>query len=95
MLKVLSSQKTMIRWCLSEVMARYDITGVQLAKKMGITDTAVSRMKKRKSMPALGSDRLAKLCDALNDLIRESDQKVTVTPADLIFYSYDKDKKSA
>ena len=80
----------MIRWRLSEVMARYSVTGVQLADKLSVTKTSVSRMRRSKHMPQFTGQRLGQLCDALNDLIEESGQDAIITPADLLDYTYNK-----
>jgi putative transcriptional regulator len=76
-------------WRLSEIMARHGIKGIQLAKKLGISDNTVSKLRTAQEMPYLSGQKLNQLCDALNDLIWESGQSSSIiAPSDLITYSY-------
>ena len=77
--------ETQIRWRLREVMARYNITGRDLAKSMNLSESAMVRMRSNQTMPRIGGDRLKSLCDQLNHLATEKDK--VITPADLIEYS--------
>ena len=67
------------RWRLSEVMARYRISGVDLAQELGVTRQAVSNMKNRAQMPRMDGQQLDQLCEALSKL---SGKQITV--ADLL-----------
>ncbi len=55
----------MIRWKLKEVMARYDITGVDLAKELGVNEAAVSNLRNSKTIPRIGGAKIQNLCKAL------------------------------
>jgi len=63
----------MIRWKLKEVMARYDVTGVSLAQELNLQEASISHLKKSKTIPAIGGDRIENLCKALSKL---SGQKI-------------------
>ena len=58
----------MIRWRLKEVMARYDIKGIDLAKEMGVRDASISNLRNSKTMPRLDGERIDQLCKALSKL---------------------------
>ena len=60
----------MIRWRLKEVMARYDITGVDLAQELGVRDATVSHLRKAKTMPRLDGKKIEELCRALSKLAK-------------------------
>ena len=79
--------QTLIRWRLREVMARYHIKAVDLAKEMGISANAISNLRKSDTMPRLDGDSLNKLCNALNKLGLNLDEEIT--PITLIDYSRD------
>ena len=79
--------QTLIKWRLAEVMARYRIKGSDLAEYMGVSDNAISKLKKAKTLPRLGGERLNLLCNGLNKLAQ--DKEGEITPADLIDYSID------
>ncbi len=55
-----------IRWKLREIMARYNITGVDLAKKLGIRTEAVSNLRQSETIPRIGGERIQDLCEALS-----------------------------
>lgn len=57
----------MICWRLKEVMARYDIEGVALARKMEVHPNTVSSWRRSKTLPMTG-DRLNELIHALRAL---------------------------
>jgi putative transcriptional regulator len=79
----------MHQWRLSEIMARYGIKGIHLAKKLEISTNTVSKLRTAQEMPYLSGQKLNQLCDALNDLIWESGQSSSIiAPSDLITYSY-------
>ncbi len=79
--------QTLIRWRLREVMARYHIKAVDLAKEMGISANAISNLRKSDTMPRLDGDSLNKLCNALNKLGLNLDGEIT--PITLIDYTRD------
>lgn len=58
-------QAAMIRWKLNEVMAKSRVRNKDLAQALGITDTSVSRLRKRDDMPQLKPKRLNDLCSFL------------------------------
>ena len=49
-------------------MARYDISGIELAKEMNMRPASISYLRKLKTIPSIGGDRLVKLCSALSKL---------------------------
>lgn len=81
--------QTLIRWRLSEVMARYRIKGSDLAERLEISDNAISNLKSAKTMPRIDGDRLNALCNALNKLAEGLDAEIT--PAVLIEYARDEE----
>ena len=87
----ISNLSSVIDWRLSELMARHDIKGIELAEKLQVSANAVSKMRRSKNMPQFSGQKLGQLCDALNDLIKESGQSAIITPADLLSYTYDND----
>ncbi|GAB1542695.1 hypothetical protein NUACC21_53690 [Scytonema sp. NUACC21] len=79
--------QTLIRWKLKEVMARYDIKGKDLAKKLDISTNAMSALRRAKTMPRLDGTALNLLCNALNELAQDLDKPIT--PGELLDYSLD------
>lgn len=79
--------QTLIKWRLREVMARYRIKGIDLAKEMGISTNAVSNLRNSDTMPRLDGDALNNLCNALNKLALGLGEEIT--PSTLIDYSRD------
>ena len=79
--------QTLIRWRLREVMARYSIKAVDLAKEMRVSPNSVSNLRKGNTMPRLDGDALNKLCNALNKLALNLDAEIT--PVTLIDYTRD------
>lgn len=76
-----------VRWRLNEIMARHFIKTTALAQKLNCGTQSIRKIKDRSDMPRLDGDRLAAICDALNELIsKESSEKIT--PADLIEYHW-------
>ena len=57
-----------IRWKLNEIMARYRITGVDLAKELGIRVESVSNLRNSETIPRIGGERIQDLCQALSKL---------------------------
>ncbi len=76
---------TLIRWRLKEVMARYNIKGVDLAKKLDISTNSMSSLRRAKTMPRLDGVALNLLCNALNELAEDLEKPIT--PGDLLDYS--------
>lgn len=58
----------MIRWKLKEIMARYDISNIDLAKELDMRPASISYLRNSKTIPSIGGDRLLKLCCALSRL---------------------------
>ena len=56
------------RWRLGELMARYRITGKAMAKELGVSDNAVSALKRAKTMPRIDGKRLDEIAKAVSDL---------------------------
>ncbi len=79
--------QTLIRWRLREVMARYNIKSVNLAKELDISPNAVSSLRKAKTMPRLDGNALNNLCNALNKLAEDLDEEIS--PITLITYVRD------
>jgi len=79
--------QTLIKWRLREVMARYNIKAIDLAKEMGISPNSVSNLRKGYTMPRLDGDSLNGLCNALNKLALGLDEEIT--PITLIDYTRD------
>lgn len=79
--------QTLIKWRLREVMARYHIKAIDLAKEMGVSANAVSNLRKSDTMPRLDGDSLNNLCNALNKLALNLDEQIT--PIRLIDYTRD------
>ncbi|MEM1391702.1 MAG: helix-turn-helix transcriptional regulator [Cyanobacteria bacterium P01_D01_bin.50] len=69
-----------IRWKLSEVMARKRVRNKDLAKALEITENSVYRLRKVDEMPRLMPERLNGICKALN-----------CQPGDLLVYEPDED----
>lgn len=78
---------TLIKWRLREVMARYRIKSIDLAKEMGISPNAVSNLRKSDTMPRLDGESLNNLCNALNTLALGLEEEIT--PTTLLDYSRD------
>lgn len=64
----MTTAPVMIRWKLNEVMARYKITGVDLAKELGIRVESVSNLRNSETIPRIGGERIQDLCQALSKL---------------------------
>ncbi|MEM9273805.1 MAG: helix-turn-helix transcriptional regulator [Cyanobacteria bacterium P01_F01_bin.143] len=58
----------MLRWRLKEIMARYDISNIDLAKELDMRPASISHLRNSKTIPSIGGDRLTKLCSALSKL---------------------------
>lgn len=79
--------QTLIKWRLREVMARYHIKAIDLAKEMGVSANAISNLRKSDTMPRLDGDSLNNLCNALNKLALNLGEQIT--PTSLIDYTCD------
>lgn len=75
--------RNLIRWKLSEIMARHRVKGKDLANYLGISANSVSALKKAEIMPEIGGERWEQICEAINEL-SVLDEKCT--PFDLIEY---------
>lgn len=58
------SLKTMLRWKLSEVMAQYEVKGVDLARQMGVTPARISKLRNTNTLP-FGSSKAREYLSAL------------------------------
>ena len=58
----------MLRWKLKEIMARYDISNIDLAKELDMRPASISYWRNSKTIPGIGGERLVKLCNALSKL---------------------------
>ena len=74
----------MIRWKLNEVMARYRITGVALAKELGVRDATVSNLRTSETMPRIDGKKAEELTNALTKLAN-----TTIRFTDLLEESYE------
>jgi DNA-binding Xre family transcriptional regulator len=90
--KLIFVTQTLIKWRLSEVMARHRVKGVDLAERLQMTPTAVSKLKNAKTMPRIDGDKLNALCNALNELAEDTEDpkaRTVITPAMLLEYVRD------
>ena len=81
--------RNVIRWKLSEMMARHRIKGKDLANYLGISANSISALKRAEVMPEIGGERWEQICEAINEL-SHIDEKCT--PFDLIEYVERKNK---
>ncbi len=81
--------QTLIRWRLREVMARYKIKAKDLAEELGHSRNSISNMRNSDTMPRLDGYLLNDLCNALNKLAPDLQQKIS--PMHLIDYEPDSD----
>jgi putative transcriptional regulator len=77
------SQATLIRWKLSEVMARHRVKAKDLAKQIGLSANALSSLRNAEKMPRIDGDRLETLCVGITKLSKLGER---VTPHNLIEY---------
>jgi len=90
--KLIFVTQTLIKWRLSEVMARHRVKGVDLAERLQMTPTAVSKLKNAKTMPRIDGDKLNALCNALNELAEDTEDpkaRTVITPTMLLEYVRD------
>lgn len=81
-----SMKKVLIKWKLKEVMARYDIKGVDLAKELDVSTNTISSLRRAKTMPRLDGDQLNFLLYALNRLAKDKNELIThVTLIDYVY----------
>lgn len=76
--------KTLIRWKLKDVMDRHGIQAKELALSLGVSQNAVTNMR-RSEMPRIDGDRLNALLMTLNKMRRSG--TAVLTPVDLIEFS--------
>ena len=79
--------QTLIKWRLREVMARYKIKAVDLAREIEVSSNSISNLRNSDTMPRLDGHSLNNLCNALNKLALGLDEEIT--PMSLIDYSRD------
>ena len=82
--------RNVIRWKLSEIMARHRVKGKDLANYLGISANSVSSLKRAEVMPEIGGERWEQICEAINEL-SHLDEKCT--PFDLIEYVENENNK--
>jgi putative transcriptional regulator len=75
--------QTLIRWKLSEVMARHRVQAKELAEFLAISNNAVSSLRGAKEMPRLDGKKLEKICTGITHLSKIGEK---VTPYDLLEY---------
>lgn len=68
----------MLYWKLREIMARKKITNRELAKRLGLHETSIARLKASDTMPRINGKSLKNICRALE-----------CTPIDLLIYTPD------
>lgn len=73
-----------IYWRLRRVMADRKVTNQSLAQQIGMHPVSISKLKNTDTLPQIGGETLAKLCDALR-----------CVPSDLIEYAPDSAPDSA
>lgn len=78
--------QTMIRWRLAEIMARYKIRGVDLAKYLNVRANAVSTLKNADTMPRIDGEKLDQICHGLTIL-----SGAEVRPSDLIEFDFNQE----
>ena len=61
-------KQQMIRWRLSEVMARHKITGKALAEELDVRQESISNWKTSESMPRINGKKVELLLEALTKL---------------------------
>ncbi|BAY85915.1 hypothetical protein NIES267_54210 [Calothrix parasitica NIES-267] len=83
--------KNVIRWKLSELMARHRIKGKDLANYLGISANSVSALKRAEIMPEIGGERWEQICEAINELSCRDEK---CTPFDLVEYAPSQDEST-
>lgn len=71
----------MIIWKLEKLLYLRGVSNVDLGNKLGDSQTAITKLKKRVDMPRINGERLEKICEAIASL---SGKKVELS--DLIEY---------
>ncbi len=79
--------QTLIRWRLREIMARYKIKAIELAKELNVSANSVSNLRNSDTMPRIDGYSLNNLCNALNRLAPYAPEEIT--PLTLIDYTRD------
>ncbi|NER29088.1 MAG: helix-turn-helix domain-containing protein [Symploca sp. SIO1C4] len=75
----------MIKWRLSEVMARHQVTGRELANLLNRHESSITKIRATKIMPRLSATSLNELLNGLNKL-KKTEVDHVITPNDLIDY---------
>ena len=75
-----------VNWLLKEVMERHRITNRELAIKLGKHETAISRLKLAKTLPAIGGEEVISISDALTELLQARGYDVQVSPKELLSF---------
>ena len=83
--------KNVIRWKLSELMARHRIKGKELANYLGISANSVSALKRAEVMPEIGGERWEQISEAINELSCRDEK---CTPFDLVEYVPSQDEST-
>lgn len=83
--------KNVIRWKLSELMARHRIKGKELANYLGISANSVSALKRAELMPEIGGERWEQISEAINELSCRDEK---CTPFDLVEYVPNQDESN-
>lgn len=73
-----------VKWRLRDVMERYRVTNKELGDRLGRHATAISRLRQAEKLPAIGSDDIEELADAISKLLHERGIDDQVTAKDLI-----------
>jgi putative transcriptional regulator len=84
--------QTLIRWKLSEVMARHRVAAKDLAEFLHLSDNAVSNLRKAEVMPRIDGNRLEQICIGITKLSKIAEK---VTPYDLLEYIPEDDPENA
>ena len=61
---VMSAMTMPTAWRLNELMARHDVSGKDLAGELGVSENAITNLRKAKKMPRIDGDRLDKIAAA-------------------------------
>ncbi|MGB3766533.1 MAG: helix-turn-helix transcriptional regulator [Phormidesmis sp.] len=78
----------MIIFRLGEALERYRVTGTQLAKELGVSNSAVSEWRVGNATPSL--NRLNKIMSALHKLAdKEQLQRFPLTVSDMLHWTLD------
>ncbi|NEP56833.1 MAG: helix-turn-helix domain-containing protein [Symploca sp. SIO2G7] len=76
--------KTLIKWKLAELMAKHRVTGRELSKVIGRTESAITKLKGAKELPRLSGNDLEKLLLGIERLADEDTLTRPLTITDLV-----------